>query len=117
MAHKGYHVERAIAKRLNAKRIGGPGNMDIDGSWFSAEVEVGLIPEYVWEAVRKGRRHARYGQLKLVIQHEKGMRYDDDRVSMSLLDFIRWFGDAASLADTGLVAELEALRQTIAVTT
>lgn len=94
MAHKGYHVERAIAKRLNAKRIGGPGNMDIDGGWFMAEVEVGPIPDYVWQAVVKARRHARPEQLRLLIQHQKGMRYDCARVSMSLYDFIQWFGGA-----------------------
>lgn len=116
MAHKGYHVERRIAKRLNAKRIGGPGNMDIDGGWFMAEVEVGPIPGYITLAVSKARRHHRLGQLRLVIQHEKGMRYDRARVSMSLQQFLQWFGDATKLGETGLMAELEALRLIGAIT-
>lgn len=112
VAHKGYDVEYRIAKRLGAKRIGGPGNIDIDGGWFCAEVECGLIPGYIRDAVQKVRSHARPGQLQLVIQHEKGDRYDDARVSMSFKDWLEWFGRGGPLAEysSGLRSRADAER-------
>ena len=94
MVHRGYHAEHEIAKRLDAKRIGGPGNMDIDGGWFSAEVKQRDVPRWMRWAMRGAKIHARDGQLSLVIIHQKGDCYDDARVSMSLKDFMEWFGGA-----------------------
>lgn len=97
MAHKGYHAEHEIARRLKAKRIGGPGNMDIDGGWFSAEVKQRTLPIWMRDAWNAAWDHMREGQLPLVILHAKGERYQDAIICIRLDDFVDWFGDARRL--------------------
>ncbi len=89
------NVERAIAKRLNGKRLGATGQAtaDVVSDWLSAEVKHRRkLPEWLKDALAQAQ--AGSGErLPIVILHENGQRHDNDLVLMRLADFEDWFGE------------------------
>jgi len=79
-------VERALAKRLEGRRVGILGQEDIFiGDLFSVEVKSRKsVAIYDWfqQAVKNAK-----GKIPLLIVHITGKHHDNDLVVMSLKDF------------------------------
>ncbi len=89
------NVERAIAKRLNGKRLGATGQAtaDVVTDWLSVEVKHRkTLPQWLKDALGQAR-HGAGGRLPIVILHESGQRHADDLVLMRMGDFEDWFGE------------------------
>lgn len=88
-------VERAIAKRLNGKRLGATGQAtaDVVSDWLSVEVKHRKeLPGWLKDALSQAR-HGAGERLPIVILHENGQRHDNDLVLMRLADFEDWLGE------------------------
>lgn len=88
-------TERAIAKRLNGRRVGATGKAtaDVMSDWLSAEVKHRRrLPEWLKAALGQAANGAE-GRLPIAILHESGQRHADDLVLMRLADFEDWFGE------------------------
>jgi len=88
-------TERAIAKRLNGKRIGATGRAtaDVVSDWLSVEIKHRKrLPEWLKIALGQARNGAGE-RLPVVILHECGSRHAEDLVLMRLADFELWFGE------------------------
>ncbi len=84
-------TERAIAKRLNGKRLGATGRhgADILTDWLSVEVKHRRkLPQWLKDALDQAASSAE-GRLPIVILHERGQRHDEDIVLMRLEDLER----------------------------
>lgn len=87
-------TERAIAKRLNGRRLGATGRAtaDVVNAWLGAEIKHRRrLPEWLKVALDQARNGAGE-RLPIVILHESGQRHDNDLVLMRLADFEDWFG-------------------------
>ena len=85
-------VERALAKRLDGRRVGNTGHAtpDVLSDWLAAEAKTRkTLPQWLWDAVEQTVRNAPDGRLSLVVLHETHKRRDDDIVVMRLADFGR----------------------------
>lgn len=90
-------TERAIAKRLNGRRLGATGaaTADVVSDWLSAEVKHRRrLPEWLKAALDQAANGAE-GRLPIVVLHESGQRHADDLVLMRLSDFQDWFGEVS----------------------
>lgn len=88
-------VERAIAKRLNGKRLGATGKAtaDVVNDWLSVEVKHRrVLPDWLKDALGQAANGAE-GRLPIVVLHESGQRHADDLVLMRLADFEDWFSE------------------------
>jgi hypothetical protein len=91
-------TERAIAKRLNGKRIGATGKAtaDVVSDWLSIEVKHRKrLPEWLKTALDQARAGAGE-RLPVVVLHEAGQRHADDLVVLRLADFQDWFGEVGN---------------------
>lgn len=91
-------TERAIAKRLNGKRIGvtGKATADVVSDWLSVEVKHRKrLPQWLKDALMQAGTGAG-DRLPLVILHESGQRHADDLVILRLADFQDWFGEVGN---------------------
>jgi hypothetical protein len=83
------HTERAIARRLNGKRLGATGMATPDVVTERLAVEVKHrkeLPEWLKDALEQAVNNAG-DRLPLVVLHEAGHRHADDLVIMRLDDF------------------------------
>jgi hypothetical protein len=88
-------VERAIAKRLNGKRIGaiGKATADVVSDWLSVEVKHRKqLPEWLKTALDQARNGAGE-RMPIVVLHECGQRHSEDLVLIRLADFELWFSE------------------------
>jgi len=88
---RGKRTEKAIAKKVNGKRLGLLGKEDVDAGPFSIEVKDRKVfsgRSFMEQAVR----NCREGKTPLVIVHLTGKRHDDDLVMMRLKDWQGWHG-------------------------
>ena len=82
-------TERAIARRLNGKRLGATGMATPDVVTERLAVEVKHrreLPEWLKGALAQAVNNAG-DRLPLVVLHEAGQRHADDLVVMRLADF------------------------------
>lgn len=87
--------ERAVAKRLNGKRVGPSGTATADVVCEHLSVECKHrkeLPDWLKRAVQQSCLAAEPIQLPIVVLHELGKRHDDDLVVMRLKDFEGWYG-------------------------
>jgi hypothetical protein len=89
--NRGKNTEKAIAGRLNGKRVGIFGGEDLDAGAFSVEGEdrkafVGA--GFMAQAIR----NCPQGKTPLVVVHITGARHDGDLVMMRLADWQDWYG-------------------------
>ncbi len=85
------HTERAIAKRLNGRRLGVTGGATPDVITDLLAVEVKhrkALPEWLKDALTQAERNAD-NRLPLVVLHEAGKRHADDLVLLRLQDLER----------------------------
>jgi hypothetical protein len=89
--NRGKATEKAIAGRLNGKRVGTLGGQDVEAGAFSIEVKsrkafVGA--GFMAQAIR----NCPQGKTPLVIVHVTGARHNGDLVMMRLADWQDWYG-------------------------
>lgn len=87
--------ERALAKRLNGRRVGPTGRTgsDVAHPLFAIECkERKEVPLWLQDAVSQSQGAARQDQLPIVVLHQLGRRHDNDLVVMRLRDFEKWAG-------------------------
>ncbi len=95
---RGKNTERALAKRLNGKRIGILGKQDIEHSFWSIEVK--NRQRFSGEAfMLQAVRNCPEGKTPLVIVHLHGRRHCDDFVIMRLRDFENYLGKIRTKGD------------------
>ena len=88
-------TERAVARRLNGKRLGATGRTgaDVVTGWLSVEVKHRRrLPAWLKDAQRQAQSGAGE-RLPIVVLHEAGQRHSDDLVVLRLADFQDWFGE------------------------
>lgn len=89
-------VEREIAQRLGAHRVGctGKATPDAETDWLAVEVKHrARYPEWFTSAMEQAEANAKDGQLPIVVAHQKYQAYDQAIVMMRLADFQQWFGE------------------------
>lgn len=88
--------ERAIAKRLNGKRVGPQGKEgnDIAHSLFGIECKERRRPlaKDITDALDQARDASAPAQLPIVVWHVVDQRHDSDVVMMRLKHFEAWAG-------------------------
>ena len=83
---RGKNTERALAKKLGAKRVGVLGKEDINHSLFSIEVK--HRKRIVIEAwMQQAERNCEAGKTPLLIIHQLNKKHSNDIVCMRLKDF------------------------------
>ncbi len=83
---RGKRTERAIAKRLKAKRVGILGKSDVEHKLFSLEVKSRLRfvgEKWFLQAVKNCEK----GKIPAVIVHVTGQHHKNDYVILKLKDF------------------------------
>jgi hypothetical protein len=80
-------VERAIAKRLNGKRVGQYGGADVTNEIFAVEVKHRkALPKWLHGDMQQAEDNA--GKLiPLLVYHQSGVRHSRDYVIMRLSVF------------------------------
>ncbi|MBF0488764.1 MAG: hypothetical protein HQK98_11460 [Nitrospirae bacterium] len=88
---RGKSAERAVAKRLDGKRIGIMGGQDVEHPLFSIEVKsrkAFVAGDWMSQAVR----NCPDGKTPLVVVHVSGQRHNEDMVIMRMGDFEDFLG-------------------------
>lgn len=88
--------EKATAARLGGKRVGitGLATADVVSEHLSVECkERREIPAWLHSAMGQAVRHAKPGQLPLVVVHELGRHHNNDYVVIRMRDYTEWYGD------------------------
>lgn len=88
-------VERRIAARLGAERVGctGKATADVVTDWLSVEVKARkALPGWLLNAMSQAEQASEDGRLPIVVLHQKHKHHDDDLVMLRLSDFEAWFG-------------------------
>lgn len=86
------HTERAIAKRLNGRRLGATGGATPDVITDRLAVEVKhrkALPEWLKDALAQAVHGAEEDRVPLVVLHEAGKHHADDLVLLRLQDLER----------------------------
>ena len=85
---RGKEVERAIARRLNGRRVGLMGGEDVAHDRFSVEVK--SRQKFAGEAfMAQAKRNAPEGKIPVAVVHVHGKAHDNDLVMVRLQDFER----------------------------
>jgi hypothetical protein len=90
--NRGKATEKAIAGRLNGKRVGTLGGQDVVAGAFSIEVKDRAAfagARFMAQAVRNCPEE----KTPLVIVHVTGARHDGDLVMMRMSDWQDWYGE------------------------
>ncbi|QXD17021.1 hypothetical protein GQ464_008840 [Rhodocaloribacter litoris] len=93
-------VERAVAARLNGRRVPVTGRSrgdapDVDHDWLAIEIKHRTrLPAWIEDALRQAEAAAREDQLPVAILHQKGRDHGKDLVVLRLADFEAWLGSA-----------------------
>ncbi|MBF0487215.1 MAG: hypothetical protein HQK98_03555 [Nitrospirae bacterium] len=88
---RGKAAERAVAKRMNGKRIGIMGGEDVEHPLFSIEVKsrkAFVAGDWMSQAVR----NCPEGKTPLVVVHVSGQRHTEDMVIIRMKDFEDFMG-------------------------
>lgn len=94
------NTERAVAKRLGARRVGPSGSSTADCVNDRLAVECKhrkALPAWLLGAMSQAVGAARDGQLPVVVLHQAGSRRDNDLVVVRMRDWVEWYGDAEGL--------------------
>lgn len=83
---RGKRSEKAVAQRLNGRRLGTLGAQDVETSLFSIEVK--SRKAFVGESfLSQARSHCPTGKTPIAVVHLHGHRHSDDIVLLALKDF------------------------------
>jgi hypothetical protein len=83
---RGKRSEKAVAKRLNGRRLGTLGAQDVETSLFSIEVK--SRARFVGEAfLSQARSHCPTGKIPMAVVHLHGRRHADDIILLRMSDF------------------------------
>ncbi len=88
---RGKATERAVAKRLDGKRVGVMGGEDVEHPIFSIEVKSRkAFVATDWMA--QSARNCPEGKVPLVVVHVTGQRHTEDMVILRMKDFEDFLG-------------------------
>lgn len=89
---RGKNTERAIAKRVNGKRVGTMGGEDIQHPWMSIEAK-SRVACVVEKWMEQSERNAPDNKIPVVVVHIHGKRHDDDLICFRLKDYQEYYGN------------------------